>query len=169
MNRRHHLALGARLLAITTLSPWLLAGCARRDTAPDVAYTLLDGSSARLSALRGKVTLVNFWATSCTTCVKEMPEIVATYQQFKAQGFDTVAVAMAYDPAEYVRNFAESRALPFTVARDADGSMAKAFGEVRLTPTTFLLDKQGGIVKKYVGQPDFEALHQLIGELLKEA
>ena len=113
--------------------------------------------------------LVNFWATSCTTCVKEMPEIVATHEKFKARGYNTVAVAMSYDPPAYVASFAETRKLPFGVAIDNTGAVAQAFGDVRLTPTTFLLDKRGGIVKKYVGAPDFAALHGLIEELLNTA
>ena len=169
MNRRHHLALSAGLLAIAVLGTAGLAGCSRRETAPDVTYTLLDGRQTHLGAQRGKVMLVNFWATSCTTCVKEMPQIVATHQKFKAQAFDTLAVAMSYDPPAYVANFAESRQLPFGVAIDNTGDIARQFGDVRLTPTTYLLDKRGSIVKKFVGEPDFAALHALITELLAES
>ena len=111
---------------------------------------------------------MNFWATSCTTCVAEMPEIAATYGKFKAQGYETLAVAMQYDKPEYVSRFAAQRALPFLVAYDHDGQAAKAWGDVYLTPTTFLLDKQGRIVKRYVGQPDFAALHAQIEKLLAE-
>jgi len=146
-----------------------LAGCSRRESAPDVTYTLLNGATDTLKAQQGKVVLVNFWATSCTTCVKEMPEIVATHEKFKARGYNTVAVAMSYDPPAYVASFAETRKLPFGVAIDNTGAVAQAFGDVRLTPTTFLLDKRGGIVKKYVGAPDFAALHGLIEELLNTA
>jgi peroxiredoxin len=169
MNRREHLAMAGRLLVAAPLATWGLAGCARRDSAPEVAYTLLDGQQKALSQQRGKVMLVNFWATSCTTCVHEMPQIVATHQQFAGKGFDTLAVAMSYDPPAYVQTFAQSRQLPFGVAIDNTGEIAKRFGDIRLTPTSFLLDKRGGIVKKYVGEPDFAALHQLIGELIAEA
>jgi peroxiredoxin len=129
---------------------------------------LLDGSTLTTQAMKGKVTLVNFWATSCTTCVAEMPQIVATYNQFKTQGFDTVAVAMSYDPPSYVVNYAQTRALPFKVAIDNTGAVAKAWGEVRLTPTTYIVNKRGEIVKRYVGAPDFAALNALITKLLAE-
>jgi len=138
------------------------------ETVPNVGYTLLDGSKATTGQLRGKVVLINFWATSCTTCVHEMPKIVATHEQFKARGYETLAVAMSYDPPAYVANFAESRKLPFGVAIDNTGSVAKSFGDVRLTPTSYLINKRGEIVKRYVGEPDFPALHALVEKLLAE-
>jgi peroxiredoxin len=170
IQRRRHLALPLGLLAaVTPLGSIALGGCSSREAAPDVGFTLLDGSTSSLKARQGKVLLVNFWATSCTTCVHEMPQVVATHEKFKTRGFDTLAVAMSYDPPAYVASFAESRKLPFGVAIDNTGAVAKAFGDVRLTPTTFLLDKRGGVVKKFVGEPDFAALHGLIEDLLKEA
>lgn len=137
--------------------------------APDAAFTRLDGSTARISQLQGKVVLVNFWATTCAVCVKEMPQLVATHQKFSARGFETLAVAMSYDPPASVVNFTESRRLPFTVVIDNTGSVARSFGDVKLTPTTVLINKHGEIVKRYVGEPDFAALDQLIETLLTEA
>jgi len=113
--------------------------------------------------------LVNFWATSCTTCVAEMPEIVATHHKFKEKGYETLAVAMRYDPPSYVVNFAQTRQLPFKVAIDNTGSVAREWGDVQLTPTTFLVNKRGEIVKRYVGAPNFAELHQLIEKLLAES
>jgi peroxiredoxin len=136
--------------------------------APNAAYTLLDGSRSTIDQLRGKVVLVNFWATDCTTCVKEMPNIVATHEKYKARGYETLAVAMSYDPPAYVVNFAQTRRLPFGVAIDNTGAIAQSFGQVRLTPTSVLIDKHGQIVKRYVGEPDFVALHQLVEKLLAE-
>ena len=118
--------------------------------------------------MRGKVTLVNFWATSCTSCVAEMPRLAATHQKYNSMGFDTIAVAMSYDPPSYVVNFAQTRQLPFSVAIDNTGTLAKAWGEVKLTPTTYLVNKRGEIVKRYLGEPDFVDLHQLIEKLLAE-
>lgn len=159
-------------LVLTRLRPWLcvallslLVACSSQ-TAPESNFVLLDGSRMSTSQLRGKVTLVNFWATSCTTCVAEMPQVIATYVKYQAQGFDTVAVAMSYDPPSYVVNFAQTRKLPFKVAIDNTGDIAQAWGDVKLTPTTYLLDKQGAIVKRYVGTPNFAELHQLIEKLL---
>jgi len=147
------------LIAILTF--FLLAACSQQ-AAPDASFTDLKGSKFSLAQLKGKVVMVNFWATSCTTCVAEMPEMIRTYEQFHTQGLEFVAVAMSYDPPSYVVNFTETRNLPFHVVLDFDGKLAQAFGEVKLTPTTFLIDKQGSIIKKYVGVPDFKQLHQLL-------
>lgn len=163
-----HLARRTALLA-TLAAAALLAGCSTRDPAPEFSYTLLDGSKGSTATLRGKVVLVNFWATSCVTCIKEMPEIAATHQKYKARGYDTLAVAMSYDPPAYVASFAETRQLPFGVVIDNTGAIALGFGDVKITPTTFLLDKRGAIVKRYVGEPDFAALHSLVEKLLAES
>ena len=152
-------------LAALAVATAALAGCGD-DAAPLSTFVLLDGSSQTTQQLKGKVTLVNFWATSCTTCVAEMPQIVATHDKFKARGYETIAVAMQYDPPSYVVNFAETRKLPFKVAIDNTGAVAKAWGDVKLTPTTYIVNKQGEIVKRYVGAPDFAELHKLIEKLL---
>jgi len=163
----------ARPLVVALIAALALAAAAlvwrslaQDEPVPAVSYTLLDGRKGSTEALRGKVVLVNFWATSCTTCVAEMPQIIATYNKFKDRGYDTVAVAMRYDPPAYVARFAELRQLPFGVAIDNTGEIAQRFGDIELTPTTFLIDKHGNIVKRFVGAPDFPALHQLIDELL---
>ncbi|MGE8493751.1 MULTISPECIES: TlpA disulfide reductase family protein [Comamonas] len=136
--------------------------------APESRFVLLNGSTQTTADMKGKVTLVNFWATSCTTCVAEMPEIIKTYDKYKDRGYDTMAVAMHYDPPSYVVNFAESRKLPFKVAIDNTGQIAKDWGDIQLTPTTFVVNKQGQVVKRYVGAPNFEELHKLIDKLLAE-
>jgi peroxiredoxin len=147
----------------------LATGCDRRQAAPEFAYTLLDGTRAAGSGLRGKVLLVNFWATSCATCVAEMPAIVATHQKFNARGYETLAVAMQYDAPARVVGFAESRRLPFGVVIDNTGAVARAFGDVALTPTSFLIDRRGAIAWHGVGAPDFAALHTRVEKLLAEA
>ena len=158
-------ALRAATVALAATAALLLAGCSG-SPAPDSTFVLLDGSKRTTADLKGKVTLVNFWATSCTTCVAEMPEMVKTYQKYQPKGYDHMAVAMSYDPPSYVVNFAQTRKLPFSVAIDNTGKVAQAWGDVKLTPTSFLVNKQGEIVKRYVGQPDFAELHELIEELL---
>ena len=165
---RRHLATAAVLAAALAGGWWAWGGSRVLEAAPTVQYTLLDGQRLSSAQFKGQVVLVNFWATSCSTCVAEMPQIMATHEKFKAQGFQTLAVAMSYDPPAYVASFAETRKLPFGVAIDNTGDIARSFGQVQLTPTTFLINKRGEIVKRYVGAPDFAALHALVARLLAE-
>jgi peroxiredoxin len=157
----------ASLLGVASVAG--LYGCSGAQAAPESTFVLLDGSKKTAADFKGKVTLVNFWATSCVTCVAEMPKIIATYNKYQPRGYDTLAVAMKYDPPSYVVNYTETRKLPFKVAIDNTGAVAKAWGDVQLTPTTYLVNKRGEIVKRYVGEPDFAALQQLIEKLLAES
>ncbi|WP_434778245.1 peroxiredoxin family protein [Neisseria sp. Ec49-e6-T10] len=135
--------------------------------APDFALTSLEGQNITQSQLQGKVTLVNFWATTCSGCIKEMPMLKATHQKFAPQGYQTLAVAMSYDPENQVRNFTQQNQLPFLVAIDKDNSVADAFGGIQLTPTSILVGKNGNIIKTFVGEPDEQLLHQLIESAIK--
>ena len=137
--------------------------------APNVGYTLLDGSTATTDQLRGKVVLVNFWATDCAPCVREMPQLVATHEKFKARGYDTLAVAMSYDPPALVIAFAERRKLPFGVVIDNTGAVAKSFDAARFTPTSVLINRRGEIVRRFVGEVDMPKLHALLEQLLAPA
>src|SRR6059058_3316397 len=117
-------ALGAAALAIAAAGALFVA--TGSSAAPDSTFVLLDGSKRTTADLKGKVTLVNFWATSCVTCVAEMPKIIATDQKYRDKGYQTLAVAMSYDPPSYVVNFTETRKLPFQVAIDNTGTVAQA-------------------------------------------
>ncbi len=134
--------------------------------APQVTFTDLHGHSVTTQDLRGKVVLVKFWATSCTTCVAQMPDTIRHYQELSPRGFDTIAVAMQYDPPNYVVNFAETRKLPFPVVIDATGAIAKAFGDIQLTPTAILIDKQGNIIKRYLGNYNEQAFMATVEKAL---
>ena len=134
--------------------------------APDVAFKTLDGKTVTMADLRGKVVLVKFWATDCVTCMQQMPATIADYQHYEPKGYVTMAVAMAYDKPSYVENYVQTRKLPFPVALDAQGTLAKAFGDVRLTPTAFLIDKQGHIVKRYLGEYDPGQFHAAVEKAL---
>lgn len=154
------------LLVVAAIAVFGYSSLSARNSAPDVTFVKLDGQKLALKDLRGKVVMVNFWATSCTTCVAEMPQMISTYNKYKDQGLDFVAVAMSYDPPNYVLNYTETRKLPFNVALDAQDTLAKAFGDVKLTPTTFVIGKDGSILKRYVGEPKFAELHQLLEQAL---
>ena len=148
---------------------WGLAACQRQAQPAQPAafdYTLLDGVARHSAGLRGQVVLVNFWATTCAICVREMPRLVATHRQFSPRGLQTLAVAMRNDPPSLVASYAQSRGLPFGVAIDNTGAIAAAFGGVRGTPTSLLLNRSGGIVWRHEGEPDFDALHARLEALL---
>ena len=146
----------------------LYAGVFQSKPAPGVTFTSIKGEKLSTADLRGRVVLVNFWATDCPTCVKEMPKMVETYEKHRKAGFELIAVAMRHDPPNYVLNYAEKNALPFKVALDPMGALAKAFDEVKLTPTTIVIDKRGNIVTRILGEPDFVKLDALIAEKLAE-
>jgi peroxiredoxin len=158
------------VLAATVFTP--LMACApsfEKKAAPGVTFLTIKGETIPLNTLRGKVVLVNFWATDCPVCLKEMPQLIATHKKFQPRGYETVAVAMWYDPPNRVIAFSEQRALPFKMAFDPVGEHAKAFGDLTLTPTTFVIDKRGDIVYRVVGEPDFKKLHELLELKLAEA
>lgn len=143
---------------------WFALGSPER--APQVTFATLDGRRITATDLKGHVVLINFWATSCPGCVAEMPKLVDTYKRYHAQGFEVVSVAMSSDPPDHVLHFARKNALPFPVALDADGSLAMAFGDVQVTPTAFVIDQKGNIVRRVVGELDFAALHTLLDQKL---
>jgi len=134
--------------------------------APDVTFTTLEGKRFTTQDLRGKVVLVKFWATSCVTCVKQMPEAISAYNEYAPKGYEAIGVAMQYDPPNYVANFVQQRKLPFPVVIDAQGEIAKAFGDIRLTPTAFLIDKEGRIIKRYLGEYDVAEFHATVEKAL---
>ncbi|MBY0339608.1 MAG: TlpA family protein disulfide reductase [Rhodocyclaceae bacterium] len=164
MNGKFKAAAGVLVVVVALCAYFIVA---QKSSAPAIALTTLQGEKLELTALQGKVVLVNFWATSCTTCIKEMPALVSTHEKFAARGYETVAIAMDYDTPDFIRAYVQKSGLPFKIAHDADGGAARAFGDIRLTPTTFLIDRQGNIIKRYLGEPDFAALHAEIEALLK--
>lgn len=135
---------------------------------PEVRFSTLKGELINMSDLRGRVVLVNFWATSCAPCIREMPQLAATYGKYRERGFETVAVAMDYDPPNLVRDFAQRFKLPFIVAFDARGEIARRFGEVHAVPATFVVNRQGRIVMTQLGELDFDRLHPVLEAALKE-
>ena len=163
-----------RKLIVAVAALAIAAGAAfalhtRAARAPDVRFVTLSGSQLSTADLRGQVLLVNFWATSCVACVEEMPKIVAAWRKYSPRGYQTIAVAMSYDHPNLVADFAQKRALPFEVALDADGAVARGFGNVVATPTTFLIDRRGRIVKRYLGEPDWAEFHALVERALAES
>ena len=165
MKLRHSILI---LVVLSALGFALYAGFFQASPAPGVTFVSIKGEKVATSDLLGRVVLVNFWATDCPTCVKEMPKLVQTYNKYQPQGFEVIAVAMRHDPPNYVLNYTEKNALPFKVALDPLGELAKAFDNVKLTPTTIVIDKRGNVVTRILGEPDFAKLEALIEQKLAE-
>jgi peroxiredoxin len=133
--------------------------------APKVEFKTLQGRSIKLFDLTGKPVLVTFWATDCKSCLEEIPHLVQLHQQFSSNGLTIIAVAMAYDPPNRVLNMTQAKSIPYEVALDPSDSIAQAFGNVKLTPTTFLIDRTGKIVLHHVGKFDLADMTQRIDRL----
>lgn len=156
------LALPLFVVLLLAVAAFLWLSPSGLQQAPTVSVTTLDGKSLPIASLQGKPVLVIFWATTCPGCIKEMPHLVELYKELGPKGLEIVAIAMSYDPPEQVRELARRKQLPYTVALDSDGSAALAFGDVKLTPTSFLLDPQGRIVQQKLGEMDMEQLRNRI-------
>jgi peroxiredoxin len=152
---------------VAAVAVFLFWSFARTPAVPEVTFVSIKGERIATAGLRGRVAVVNFWATDCVICMKEMPEMARTYERHRGRGLEFVAVAMRHDPPNRVIDYAGRNQLPFTVALDVTGELAEAFGSVRFTPTTFVIDKRGRIVARILGEPDFAKLNALIEEKLK--
>ena len=148
----------AIVLALGALTAGVYAGWNRPTMPADVTFIGVRGDQFSMSSMKGKVVLINFWATSCSVCIAEMPKMVQTFEKYREQGLETVAVAMSYDPPDRVFAYAQRNKLPFHVTLDIFGKAMQAFGGIRGTPTTFLVDRHGKIVQRIEGEPDFAKL-----------
>lgn len=137
-----------------------------KPTAPNVTFSTIDGKQISMGSLRNKVVLVNFWATDCPGCIKEMPQLISTYNQYHKKGFEIIAVAMPYDQIAQILNYSKSQALPFPITHDSTAEISNQFGQVSLTPTAFIYNKQGHLLQRTIGELDFIALHQLLNKEL---
>jgi len=146
----------ATLLYLTVFSDGL-------GKAPEITVTGTQGQSINLNKPM-KPVLVNFWATSCPGCIKEMPDL-AKMKQTLGDRFELVAISMDYDPTEQVEKFIKANPYPFTFVMDTDGKLAKAFGDILLTPTSFLIAPNGKIVYQQVGEVQFEMVTERIKQL----
>jgi len=116
------------------------------SVAPATQVSTLDGKPVSLDSLRGRVVVLNFWATWCEPCRSELPELVALAGRHRARGLEVVGVSVDRDlPGDKIRAFAERRKVTFPLWRDPDETLASALGVTQL-PATFLIDAEGRIV-----------------------
>jgi thiol-disulfide isomerase/thioredoxin len=156
------------MLAVLLLSA-LAVSCSNRTeldaSVAKLTFKTLSGTDVKLSDSQGP-TLVNFWSTSCVICIKEMPHLAEFYKAHNPDGFEIIAVAMPYDPPNEVLELAAHLMLPFPVALDIKGEAEAAFGSIKGTPTSFLLDADGKLVKRYIGAIDLNKLTKQINQLM---
>jgi thiol-disulfide isomerase/thioredoxin len=153
-------------LVVLGLVAALFFSLSQKPKAPDVTFTTIEGKKISMASLKGKMVLVNFWATDCPGCVKEIPALVDVYKEYQAKGFEVIAVAMPYDPPAQVLNYTKQKALPFPVMHDGFEEITQAFGGINLTPTTYIFDKQGNRLQRIIGEIDFSNLKKLLAKEL---
>lgn len=134
--------------------------------APAVAFNTLDGRELSTAELRGQPLLVTFWATSCPGCMKEMPHLIEMYRELSPRGLEIVGVAMDYDSLDAVKELSKRRQIPYPIVHDTHSAAAQAFGEVKLTPTTFLIAPDGRIVQQTIGEIDLKKTRSDIIKML---
>jgi cytochrome c biogenesis protein CcmG, thiol:disulfide interchange protein DsbE len=147
------------LLHAVLLCAFVLSGCYQRNSAPDFVgkpapdFTVKDGAQAvTLSQHRGKVVVLNFWATWCPPCVEEMPSLVALQHRMKDK-VTVLAVSTDEDAAAYQR-FIQTRTQGLLTIRDADRKSAELYGTYRY-PETYVIDGAGVLRRKFIGPVDW--------------
>lgn len=165
MSWKTHGIVGAVLLVAVLLGVSALWQGPAAGAAPAVNFTYLDGRTVPLEGLRGKTVLVTFWASTCGECLREMPALKALHQDLAGPGFEIVGVAMSYDPPNRVLETSERMRIPYPVSLDIHGEIAAAFGDVSITPASFLISPAGRIVARHAGRLNFEELREEIRNL----
>lgn len=169
-SKRGLLLITLSLLVVTATAMFIWRGPAGLQVAPVVSMkTLPNGTPIALEQLRGRPVLVTFWATSCPGCIKEMPHLVELYNALGPKGLEIIGIAMHHDRPDRVMAMQKSKALPYPVVWDGTRELAAAFGDVRITPRSFLIDPQGQIVRQTLGEMDMSLLQTEILAMLDGA
>lgn len=147
------------LLALVVIGLGVLLTLVRAPTpeqraAPDFVLPDLNGQVVRLSQLRGKVVLLNVWATWCPPCRKEMPTMEALYQKMKDTDFVMLAASQDVDGKNTVAPYLQEGGLTFPVLLDVNGEIGKKY-KVTGYPETYIIDRQGNIVHHHIGYNDW--------------
>ena len=139
----------------------------QKKLVPQIDMLTISGETISTKDLKGSVYLVNFWATDCPGCIEEMPGLIDTFNKYKNKNFTVIAVSMFYDPPSRVLSYTEKNKLPFPVTLDLDKNIMNSFDDIKLTPTTVLINKKGQVVNTIIGVLDFKDLHEKIDLMLK--
>ncbi|MDQ2640488.1 MAG: TlpA family protein disulfide reductase [Pseudomonadota bacterium] len=134
------------------------------DIAPDFTRADLAGKEVRLSGYRGKLVLLNFWATWCPPCREELPVFSRWQKDLQARGLQVIGLSMDDDVAE-VKKFLAEYPVTFPIAMGG-AKFAEQFGGVLGVPLTYLIDAQGRVVARYQGEADLKKMEAKVKELL---
>jgi peroxiredoxin len=134
--------------------------------APDFSLQDLDGAPLNLSSYKGKVVLLDFWATWCTPCRDEIPNFVDFQKNYGGQGLQIIGISMDDGPKP-VREFYQQFKMNYPVAMGST-QLAQSYGGILGLPVTFLIGRDGRIAAKYVGATDMAALEQQMKSQLQE-
>jgi thiol-disulfide isomerase/thioredoxin len=156
---------GILIVVLVAFALWL-ARSEKYTFTPDTTFTTITGDKISLKSLQDKPVLITFWATSCGSCIKEIPHLLTLYQQFHPKGFEVIAIAMTYDPPNRVVEISKELKLPYPVVLDLKAEYARAFGRIWATPTTLVLSPDGKIAKRIVGAFDLTDMQARIENLL---
>ena len=158
---------GSRQAASDRSGPLKDVGSARRTEIPDFQVATLDGRVLQLSALKGKVVIVDFWATWCPPCLEEVPHFNELYTQYKGKGFEMIGIALDEEGPGPVASFVKDQRVSYPVAMGND-RLLQGFGGILGLPTTFVLDKNGRVAHKQIGYQEKEVFEKEIQQLLAE-
>jgi thiol-disulfide isomerase/thioredoxin len=134
--------------------------------APEFMLTDLNGGNLDLAGFRGKVVLLDFWATWCAPCQVEMPRFAQWQRQYGPQGFQVIGISMDDDPALARRLYAKLK-LNYPVAI-GDERLGELYGGVLGLPLTYLIDRNGKVIARFQGDPDLKAIERRLKALLSE-
>jgi cytochrome c biogenesis protein CcmG/thiol:disulfide interchange protein DsbE len=137
-----------------------------RPVAPDFALPDLKNNTVKLSAYDGQVRIVDFWATWCPPCRKEIPHFQALHEKYGDQGLKVIGVALG-EEASVVQPFVDRMKMTYTSLL-GDTQVAQQFGGIEAIPTTFVIDKKGRVYKKYIGYRDYETFERDVLALMAE-
>ncbi len=136
-------------------------------SAPGFMLATLDGTEVSLSQFRGHPVLINFWASWCVPCRKEMPELVRSYEAHKAEGFVLLGLNLTYmDTVPDVQAFVKEFNVTFPVLLDKDGTVAERLYGVQGIPTSIFANRDGVVVRIQIGPMTGQQIDQYVGEIL---